>query len=156
MSVNDLLKRVQTISGDASIDWREIREEIHRELDHSVTAADRITLLGIFTAVMNLVERNLEKSAPDKLEEFRNIRLSDYRLMIVKEAMVGDNVCADTLYAITGREIAAGRMSSNDGLRDTAVQGVSVPHPSRDELIAMAREPVPAKARGLFSRMFGK
>lgn len=151
MSAQELIERVQKLSEASSpLDWRSIREQIHDEFDHAKTTTERIQLLALFTAVMNLVERNIGDDA-ETLTKFRNVRLGDYRLLITKECLVGENVCADTLYAVTAREIAAGRMAPDDSLRVLAEQQMSQPHPSRDELAAMIRKP----KRTFLQRVFG-
>jgi hypothetical protein len=152
MSVSHLVERAQSMaaSGDA-IDWRTMRDDIHNELEKNPTTEERITLLQLFTAIMDLLERNLEKVDPDKIPDLRNVREADYRLMIVKESMIGENVCADILLEITDREIAAGRMAPDNGLRALAIEGTSIPHPTRERLQEIAAEKSSPPKRGLFS-----
>jgi hypothetical protein len=90
------------------------------------------------------------------LDELRKVRAADYNLLIMKEAMIGEHVCADTLYEVTGREIEAGRMAPDDGLRQLAAKRVSEPHPSRAEMIALAAKKNNTTTRrgGLFRRLF--
>ena len=109
---------------------------------------------------MDLVERNI---GPDDLPLFRETRLKDYRLLLVREALIGENVCVETLDAITRREIEAGRMTPDDELRVVAVAGMATEHSSRAEAIA-AQKPAaiapPPQApafgwRRLLSRLTG-
>lgn len=141
MSTSSLVELVQNHPTDAALDWRQIREDIHTEHETASTE-ERVILLGLFTALMDLVERNVQ--AAEELQNFREIRAKDYNLLIVKEAMVGDNVCSQTLHTITGREIDAGRMQTDHDLRRTAVQAIAGPFKSRaaltvDASIAHAR-----------------
>ena len=76
--------------------------------------------------------------APEDLKTFQGARLKHYKTFIVQEALVGENVCVETLNAITQREIAAGRMTPDEELRKTAEMGMAAPHLSRAELMAMA------------------
>ena len=139
---------------DQPLEWKTIRDEIQREADGPNTPEERIVLLKLFNATLDRAEQEFASSAPEKLGSLRNIRQGDYRLLLIKEAMVGENICADTLYEITGREINAGRMSPNDELRVTAAQRVSEPHPTRAEMIAMVEKRT-SKRLGFFSRIFG-
>lgn len=98
---------------------------------------------------MDLVERNLERSEspPNLLQDFRKTREADYRLFLVRESMVGENVCAETLAAVTQREVDAGRMSPDHTLYTMAHEQVAKPHLSRAELVAIT-----AKKRGQLRR----
>jgi hypothetical protein len=153
MSAKELLNRLTAVGEGESFDWRAIREEIHRESDGACTSEDRVILLRVFQAVFDRVERELAADDPDKLPLFRNARLSDYRLLLTKESLVGQNVCADTLYAVTEREVAAGRMAGDDELRQLAEQDVSRPHPSRADMLALAEKEANPRRR-LLERIF--
>lgn len=153
MSVNDLLQRLQAQPAGAPIDWQKIREEIHDEHDRATTTEERVALLGIFTAVMDLVERG--GLSHEAMEKFRAARLADYRLLIVKECLVGENVCTETLDAVTQREVVAGRMAPDDELRKNAVLAMAAPHLSRAELIAMeTRRGSENTSTGWFKKLF--
>src|SRR5260221_1018087 len=115
MPTSDLLRRLQENPPGSPLDWRKVREEIHDEHERAVTSDERATLLQIFGLVMDLVERQAALNAED-LKQFRNAREADYRLLIVKEALVGENVCTETLDVITPREDAAGRMTADHEL----------------------------------------
>lgn len=132
-----LLQRLQATGPGDSLDWRKIREEIHDEHDRATTTAERVTLLEIFQAVMNQVERS--GLSPEDLESFKDARKKDYNLLIVKETRVGENVCTETLYAVTEREVAVGRMAPDHPLRAAAVEAMAAPHLSREELVAIAQ-----------------
>ena len=108
MSASDLIDRLERMSPDQPLNWREIRDEIQREADTPNTPEERVLLLLLFNRTLDQAEREV---APEKLDELRKARAADYNLLIMKEAMVGEHVCADTLYEVTGREIEAGRMA---------------------------------------------
>jgi hypothetical protein len=138
--VRDLLDRVQQ---GRTLDWRGIREEIHA-LYTEVTTAERVTLLRIYTAVMDAVERQSFDGRPDELAKFRETRRQDYNLLLVVETTVEGNVSPDLLDMVTAREVAAGRMSPNDEMRRLAVEGVTT----------MGRKMYPQEApRGLFAKV---
>jgi hypothetical protein len=149
MSASDLIDRLERMSPDQPLTWREIRDEIQREADTPNTPEERVLLLLLFNRTLDQAEREV---APEKLDELRKVRAADYKLLIMKEAMVGEHVCADTLYEITGREIEAGRMAPEDGLRQLATKRVSEPHPSRAEMVALAAKKT--RRGGLFRRLF--
>jgi hypothetical protein len=69
--------------------------------------------------------------APEDMAKIKEARLSEYRLMLIAEAVGPDGVVVP-MEEITRREIEAGRMSPDDGLRKDAVRmltemGVHVP-----------------------------
>jgi hypothetical protein len=140
MSVVDLVESLKSVGEGEEIDFQAIRKQIIEEYDKATSISDRVTLLELFKVVMDLVERNIEHSGSTTkiLEDFRKSRQTDYRVLIVKECMVGENVCTETLAAVTQREVAAGRMSEDHTLYTMAQEQVAKPHLSRAELVAIA------------------
>jgi hypothetical protein len=129
--------------GAPMYNWREINEEIcnewknsfeepHNERKYWRDKERRIGLLETFQAVMDIAEGSID---PDDLKLFRETREKQYKTFIYQESMVGQNVCVESLYAITQREIDAGRMPSDHSCRRLAEEGVSSPHLTRAELI---------------------
>ncbi|MGA7540689.1 MAG: hypothetical protein WBW93_18170, partial [Steroidobacteraceae bacterium] len=122
----------------------DVRNKILKEFDAAVTSDQRGTLLAIFKAVTDFVERNLVR--PDQsqlLEDFRKARDQDYKIFIVQECtvgldtpVVGGDISVDVLLSVTNREIAAGRMTEDHSLRKQAVEGAAAPHFSHAELLA--------------------
>jgi hypothetical protein len=133
MSSQDLYDRLPEDSVKILLGWREIRAKVHEEFDRA-TEKERCALLQLFTATMNIAEATIE---PAELESFRKTRKQDYDRLIVKESLVGESICSETAYAVTRREIAAGRMSPDDDLARTAAAVIAAPHLSRAELIAI-------------------
>jgi hypothetical protein len=133
MSSQDLYDRLPEDSAEILLGWREIRAKVHDEFDKA-TEKERCALLQLFTATMNIAEATIQ---PADLESFRKTRKEDYNRLIVKESVVGENICAETAYAVTRREIAAGRMSPEDDLAKIAAAVIAAPHLSRAELIAI-------------------
>jgi len=143
MGVNDLIESLASAGESGQeIDFRAIRKRIYEEHDRATTIEDRVKLIQVFNLIMDLVERNLERNgtAPNVIQEFRNARESDYRLLLVKESMVGENVCAETLAAVTQREVSAGRMAPDHTLYTMAQEQVAGPHVTRAELVAIAAQ----------------
>jgi hypothetical protein len=95
-------------------------------------------LLSIFTVIMDQVERS--GLSGEDLAKFKVARRQDYNLLLVKESLVGENVCTETLSAVTEREVAAGRMAPDDELRTTAEVGMAAPHLTRAQLIGIEEE----------------
>ena len=153
MSVNGLIEKLKSAGENGQeIDYTEIRRKIDEEWEKTTTIDDRVKLLKVFNLVMDLVERNLERneSPPNLLQDFRNTREADYRLFLVRESMLGENVCAETLAAVTQREVSAGRMTPDHTLYTTAQEQVAKPHYSRAELVAIAAEKAAGKKPATF------
>jgi hypothetical protein len=104
-------------------DWSRCRDDIHREFDKATTSEERGALLAIYTAMMNIVEKDL--IAPEGLEAFQKARYQDYCLFLAKESRDGDNVNSELLEKATKREIDAGRMSPDHNLRELALIGTT-------------------------------
>ena len=130
-----LLFQLLNAPGAPLTNWQEIIEEINVEFDRVKTEDSRIALLATFKAVMDIAETTV---APEQLSIFRDARQKHYNSFIVQEALVGQNVCIETLYAVTGREVNAGRMAPDHELRKAAEMGMAAPHLSRAELMATA------------------
>jgi len=120
MSVSELLERLKALPVGAPLDWRQIREDIHTEHERATTTADRVALLKIHKALMDRVERDV---ASDNMEKFKEARRKDYRILIARETLVGENVDPQKLGEITQREVEAGRMASDDNLRELGLIG---------------------------------
>ena len=86
---------------------------------------------------MDIAETTL---APEDLEKFREARAQHYKTFIVQEWVIDGNVCTETLYEVTRREIDAGRMTSDNRLREIAETGMAAPHLTRAELLEQARK----------------
>jgi hypothetical protein len=136
--------------------WREIINQVDTDFGREVDAEESIfrhpesferrgALLAVFKSVMDLVEGRL---AGEDREKFREARLHHYKVLITQEAVVNGNVCVETLYQVTTREIAAGRMPTDFPQRQIAEQGMAASHFTRDELLAgAADDATPADGR---------
>jgi hypothetical protein len=134
---------------DVLANWREIRLKIHDEFDLAKTEEQRVALLAAFTAMMNLVEPNI---APEEREKFQMARRQDYKLLIAKECLVGENVCTETAFAVTRREALAGRMSPDESLYTSMTSAMAAPHLSRAQLIAMQKRKDDPTPKGRVSK----
>jgi hypothetical protein len=76
---------------------------------------------------MDLVERS-GNTAPENIDAFRDARVKDYRLLVIREVLIGQNVSIELLNAVTQREVQAGRMTEIDELRQLALKGISEPY----------------------------
>lgn len=88
----------------------------------ATTTEDRVILLSVHKTLMDAVERNCV--APDKLAEFRTLRMQDYRLLLISEAIIGRTdgmIDPVKIVAISQREVNAGRLPSDDELHTLAV-----------------------------------
>lgn len=143
MSASELLQRLRSIPPDAELDFTSIRQEILDQYETATTTNDRVLCLSMFKTVMDTVERHLEqhgKATATQIAEFKEARRIDYHSLITQEALVGENICVETLDAVTQREIAAGRMAPNNSLRKIAVDGLAAPHLTHAELVSVEAE----------------
>ena len=140
MSATDLLARLQAEAASGkSLDFRSVREEIHDLSEHTDDVGERVTILQIFHAVMDMVERsgNIE---PEQLDVFRATRAQDYRLLLMREVLIGENASAELLNAVTQREVQAGRMRDDDELRLVAVGAISEPYLTVQQLMQIEQQ----------------
>lgn len=136
--------------GAPLVNWNEIIAAVTRELEAETTPIHRDALLNVFKTTMDIAEKTV---AAEDLEKFREARARHYKSFLLQEALVEENVCVETLYQVTEREIATGRMLPDDSLRRIAEQGMAAPHMSRAELIAAAQQPKTEK--GFWGRIRG-
>lgn len=128
---------LRDINKEISNEWDRLFLEIKNETDMSKTEERRDSLLQTFKVVMDAAESTV---APDDLEIIRTAREKQYKLFIYQEAMVGEDVCVDTLYAVTQREIDAGRMSLDHSCRRIAEDAIAEPHLNRKQLLIEKEE----------------
>lgn len=136
----------------ALTDWREIIKEIDVELEKNNSIARREGLLQMFKTTMDIAETTV---APERLETFRETRHQHYNSHILQEALVGGNVCVESLFSVTAREIEAGRMTEDNNLRKLAVDGCAFPHFTRAQLEENARAPKVEGKPGFIGRLKG-
>jgi len=127
------------VASDGLFDWRSLRQAIQDAHEATQSSTQRVELLQIFKQLMDHVATT--QIAPSELAQFNELRAKDYRLLLVREGLIGDNACVETLDEITRREISAGRMAPDDELRQVTIQGLAAPHPSRAELEALVPRP---------------
>ena len=143
MSAEELLKLTEKISS-AVTDTQAIRGKIFEEFDAATTSDQRVALLVMLKATMDTAESWIAKNGTEKeLAEFREARAQDYDKLLVKESTVNGTlkgtVVPHVLMAVTNREIAAGRITPADSIRQVAVNlAASIPQPSHVELLEQA------------------
>jgi len=123
MSTSELLERMIAGTREGSfLEWNKFRGEIVEHFRRATTTPERVALLRAYKALMDAVEQ-----APGFAEEdagkIKKLRLREYRLMLIAEAARPDGLAEpQKMEVITRREIEAGRMSPDDGLREDAVR----------------------------------
>lgn len=142
MSAEELLKMTEKISS-AVTDTQAIRDKIFEEFDATTTSDQRVALLGMFKATMDVAESwHAAHSTQQELAAFKEARAADYGRLLVKESTVDGTLDGalsyETLKAVTDREIAAGRMTEDYSLRRAALDGCAAPHLTHGELLARA------------------
>jgi len=143
----DLFRLLNGI-GAPLTNWREIINQVGEDFDREVYAEEEVfrrpesferrgALLAVFKSVMDIVETRL---SGEELAKFLEAREHHYKLLVTQESVVKGNVCVETMYAVTSREIAAGRMPRDFPQRQIAEMGMMAPHLTRDELLAGAAD----------------
>lgn len=115
MIKNELIDSVPESPAEALANWRQVRVKIHDAFEQATSPQQRAALLALNHSIMNMTEKVMD---PKDLENFREIRGHSYSLLVAKECLVGDEICAKIADAVTRREVAAGRMAPNHGLRE--------------------------------------
>jgi hypothetical protein len=137
MRLAELVQRVKELGIDSPADWVQLRAQIFREHMRATTTEERVALLKAWHASMNLLQVLLDRTASaEEADRFNAAWLADYRELLVQETLVGANICASLLDEVTRREVAAGRLASDDALRQVAERTVAAPHYSRTELVS--------------------
>jgi hypothetical protein len=142
MSDKELLEMTEKMSS-AVTDTQAIRDKIFEEFDATTTSDQRVALLGMFKATMDVAESwHSEHATAEELAAFREARAQDYDRLLIKESTVdgtlGGTLSFEMLKAVTDREIAGGRMAEDYSLRKLAVDGCAAPHLTHGELLAQA------------------
>ena len=146
MKALDLVAKLQAdAAAGKGLDFREVREAIHDASEQTADSSERVILLQVFHAVMDQVERG-GNLAPENLATFKDTRAKDYRLLLMREVLVGQNVSVELLHAVTQREVIAGRMAEGDELRQL-VKGLAEPYLSVQQLTAMETERLAKEAK---------
>jgi len=112
---HELIGPVPENPAEALANWRSIRERVHDRFDRAKSEPERVELLALYCATMNLAEKAI---APADLEKFREIRGHGYSLLVVKESLSGDVLSEPKAEAVLARELAAGRMAADHVLRN--------------------------------------
>ena len=157
MNATEILSQLQAdAAAGKELDFRAIREQIHQASDRAAGSGERIVLLQLFSAVMDLVQSS-SNIAPEHLEAFKDTRAKDYRLLLMREVLIGQNVSVELLHAVTEREVQAGRMPESDELRQLAEKSLAEPYLSVQELLEAEQGRLAAdlKPKG-WRRWFGK
>jgi len=111
-------------------------QEVSSLWEKADTEEKRVNLLNIFDLAHRTLLPALEDS--DLKKRIEEAQSKIYNSFIVSECLIGENVSVDRLDRVTRREIAAGRMTKDHSLRDTADQGLAAPYLSEEELLEMA------------------
>lgn len=157
MNATEILSQLQAdAAAGKELDFRTVRERIHESSERTSDSSERVVLLQIFHAVMDLVERS-GNIAPENFDAFRDTRAKDYRLLLMREVLIGHNASVELLHAVTEREVQAGRMPESDELRQLAVKGLAEPYMSAQELLKVEQDRLAAESKPKgWRRWFGK
>lgn len=101
----------------------EFLAEVAKEYPLCATSSEREQLLNLHKATLDILEISFIEETD--LPSFKQAREQHYGTMLVWEATVDGNVDPEILYAITQREIDAGRMDIEAPLRKLVIQAMS-------------------------------
>ena len=105
--------------GSVILHIEEILAQITKEYSTTTDPVKRDSLLNLHQASLNIVQAGVP---PENLEKFLEARSQHYRGPLISEAVDDEgNADVEALGRVTAREIAAGRMSEDDKLRELAL-----------------------------------
>lgn len=99
--------------GRAFLYLGKVSESISRLFGQAESAAQRDSLLHMFSTTMAMVDEMLSKTKPGMLEEFRAANYKSLKTYWIQESLVNENVDGKTLVAVSRREQARQRMAAN-------------------------------------------
>jgi hypothetical protein len=129
-----------------TLDFPAFREQLHDAYEQTTDSAERVLLLEIFDSVMDLIERSGSVS-PENMSAFRETRAKDYKLLLAREVVIGQNASVELMNAVTQREVQAGRMAEDDELRQIAIRSFAEPHLSVQELLKIEQDRVAKESK---------
>ncbi len=107
----------------AEFNWRGWRDEIARLHNEAQTEAEHIAIIEAHQSLLDIGERVFD---PDTLATIRPIHRAEYKNFLNKESLEFGNINPVRLEYVTRREVEAGRLAPEDGLRELAVSGAAV------------------------------
>ena len=138
------------------LDFRAVRDELHDLAAQAQSEQEHISILGILHSVMDAMETSGNVS-PENLEAFRDVRDKDYRLLLMREIVIGENASVELTDSVTTREISAGRMRLDDPMRRAVDDALKQPFDSVAELERIERDRVAKRStKKGWRKWFGK
>jgi hypothetical protein len=142
--IADLLVRMMEVKTLDLEQVRAFRDELV-ELNQSAAKSDeeQNALAFAFTSLMNRTETE-GLISPDAIENFRNLRKSDYLMLMIVQATTDGMIDPDRLEYVTAREVEQGRLAADDDFRQHAMTGAAT----------LGKTATPKK--GFLGRLFGR
>jgi hypothetical protein len=131
MKIKELVERVNNMS-ESSSGWLELHKHIVQHHKNAETEEEHEALLALHERLMDKIETH--HSEHIDLEAFQKIRLQEYNKFLLRECQVGGSFCVDTLYALTQRELEAGRMLPSHEFINISIEATASDHYSREQL----------------------
>ena len=101
------------------LNWREERDILWNIYQRTDADEEKSEILELLLILMDIVER--ADGVITDVEAFRKYRREQYEAFILSECVQNVSINLVQLYAVTLREIAAGRMTETDELHTLAV-----------------------------------
>lgn len=108
-------------SATGALNLAQTRERIHDAFAAATTEKERVALLDLHKLVMDASAANGNVS-PENMARFLEVREQDYNLLLTHEYVIGENASWELLIEVTDREVAAGRMTEGNKLRQLALE----------------------------------
>lgn len=103
---------------DFTLNIEESYDCVTREFEQATSSTQRGHILEIYVMSMRLVLNGVHA---DQKEELNEAFRQSYNLLLIREGRKGDLLDPMLMEMITAREVLAGRMDANDGLRTLSV-----------------------------------
>jgi len=121
MSGSKLAQELEDMPPHEPFDWIAFSARVNEDFRAATTSEERSDLLAARAVAMEFVVRQLELHG-EQLEKFTDACELEYKRLIVQETLVDGVVSYEEMLHVTGREIAARRMSEDYALRAIAIE----------------------------------
>ena len=131
MDLKGLAEQVNNMNSTFS-DWLGLHELIVQHHNETEVPGEHESLLILHESLMDKIATH--HSGHIDVEAFGQLRLQEYNKLLLRECQVGGSFCVDTLYALTQRELEAGRMLPSHEFIEISIDATASDHYSREQL----------------------
>jgi hypothetical protein len=127
VNTSELLERMKTAArqGQFATEWNKFRKETVEHFERATSTPEQVAVLRVYKALMDEIEQ-APGTSPEDLATINEARRNEYHLMLIAEGARPDGLLdPQKMEEITRREIEAGRMAPDDGLRQDTVRALA-------------------------------